>query len=79
MKDFLLELKKEYPNDQDFGKIMRTILSDQDFLDLCETKIDEITDNPFLSTGLMKDPRKGCYYNKHNILTKKLKDKYLYE
>lgn len=78
MKELLLEIKKKYPNDQVFGKIMRTILADQDFHDLCETKIDEMTDNQFLLTGLIKDPRR-CYYNKHNILVKKLKDKYLYE
>jgi len=33
MKEFLLKLSSQYPNDVDFGKKMREVLNDSDFLE----------------------------------------------
>jgi len=67
MIELLLELKNKYPNDQEFGKVVRKILSDNDFLELEDVKITDIIP--------VSDNLKDGYYNKYNFLVQKLKDK----
>jgi len=69
MIELLLEMRKRYPNDQEFGRKMSQLLNEKDFLELENTLVTDTT------TGM------GYYIfpegNKHNHLINGLRKKYL--